>query len=131
MKPIGALGLVLATLLTALLGRPAPAGSVIVPSGFDERIRLDWEAGRTRRGRPVIQGYILNDSHMNTNNVILLVETLDGSGAVVAHTTGFVVGMVHAGDRGYFEVPLKVTGTSYRVRVTSLDWRGVGGGGGM
>jgi len=28
-------------------------------------------------------------------------------------------------------VPLKATGASYRVTVTSFDWKGGGGGGGM
>ena len=58
----------------------------------------------------------------------LLVETLDGSGAVIARNIGFVRGVVHLYDRSYFEVPLKVSGASYRVSVTSLDWKGGGGG---
>jgi hypothetical protein len=79
----------------------------------------------------VIQGYVLNDYFLPAHNVILLVETLDSSGAVVTRTTGFVVGLVQSNDRVYFEVPLKTTGAAYRVTVTSLDWRGLGGGGGM
>jgi hypothetical protein len=60
--------------------------------------------------------------------VRLLVETLDASGAVVARNIGFVRGVVPLNDRTYFEVPLKVSGASYRVSVTSLDWKGGGGG---
>ncbi|HWO03428.1 MAG TPA: hypothetical protein VNQ54_01455 [Methylomirabilota bacterium] len=55
-------------------------------------------------------------------------ETLDGSGAVIARNIGFVRDVVHLYDRSYFEVPLKVSGVSYRVSVTSLDWKGGGGG---
>ena len=58
----------------------------------------------------------------------LLVETLDASGAVIARDIGFVRGVVQFNDRAYFEVPLKVTGASYRVSVTSLNWKGGGGG---
>jgi hypothetical protein len=36
--------------------------------------------------------------------------------------------VVQFNDRAYFEVPLKATGASYRVSVTSLDWKGGGGG---
>ena len=40
---------------------PAPAAAVSTPSGIDPRIRLDWEAGTRRGGKPVIQGYVYND----------------------------------------------------------------------
>jgi hypothetical protein len=130
MRGICAVGLSLAVLLTES-GAAAPVAATVVPSGFNEHVRLDWEAGKTRRGKPVIQGYVLNDYFLPAHNVILLVETLDSSGAVVTRTTGFVVGLVQSNDRGYFEVPLKTTGAAYRVTVTSLDWRGLGGGGGM
>jgi hypothetical protein len=97
-------------------------------SSIDPRIRLDWEVGTGRAGRPVIQGYVYNDYGRPASDVHLLVETLDGSGAVIARNIGFVRGVVHLYDRSYFEVPLKVSGVSYRVSVTSLDWKGGGGG---
>jgi hypothetical protein len=102
-------------------------------STVDSRIRLDWEVG-TRFGRPVIQGYVYNDYLRAASNVLLLVETLDASGAVIARGVGFVRGLVHFNDRAYFEVPLKMPGASYRVSVTGFDWKDLGpgaGGGGM
>lgn len=129
MKAISALVLVAAAFAAVgSIGGPAPALAVIVPSGFDSRIRLDWEAGTSRRGRPVIQGYVLNDYGRSAANVLLLVETLDGSGAVVARTSGFVHGLVQFNDRAYFEVPLKAAGASYRVTVTAAEWRSGAGG---
>jgi hypothetical protein len=110
------------------LGAPAPAGAVVAPSEFDARIRLDWQAGTSRRGRPLIQGYVLNDHGRSAANVRLLVETLDGSGAVVARTPGFVHGVVQFKDRAYFEVPLKAAGAAYRVTVTAAEWRSGAGG---
>jgi hypothetical protein len=110
---------------------PAPAAAVSTPSGIDPRIRLDWEAGTRRGGKPVIQGYVYNDYGRPASDVHLLVETLDASGSVIARTIGFVHGTVQFNDRIYFEVPLKATGASYRVTVTSFDWKGGGGGGGM
>ena len=126
--------LVLATTVILALEPGAgrtPVAAAVVPSGFDERIRLDWEAGTTRSGKPVMRGYVLNDYAQPANNVRLLVETFDGSGQVVAHTVGFVFGLVQGNSRTYFEVPLKAPGGSYRVTVTALDWRAGGGGGGM
>ena len=136
MTTINALVLATATVLALGLAlgpivMPAPAAAVSAPSGIDPRIRLDWEAGTRRGGKPAIQGYVYNDYGRPASDVHLLVETLDASGAVIARTIGFVQGTVQFNDRIYFEVPLKATGASYRVTVTSFDWKGGGGGGGM
>ena len=136
MTTIKALVLATAVILTfgltlGPLVMPAPAAAVSTPSGIDPRIRLDWEAGTRRGGKPVIQGYVYNDYGRPASDVHLLVETLDASGAVIARTIGFVQGTIQFNDRIYFEVPLKATGASYRVTVTSFDWKGGGGGGGM
>lgn len=113
------------------IGAPAPAVAVSTPSGIDPRLRLDWEAGAGRGGRTVIQGYVYNDYGRAATDVHLLVETLDASGATVARTIGFVQGTVQFNSRVYFEVPIKVIGASYRVTVTSFEWRAGGAGGGM
>jgi hypothetical protein len=132
MKTFVALGLVMAAVLASgPIGGPAPAAAVSVPSGIDPRLRLDWEAGTRRGGRPVIQGYVYNDYGRPAADVRLLVETLDAAGGVVARSIGFVRGVVNFNDRVYFEVPLKAAGASYRVTVTSFDWKGGGGAGGM
>ncbi|HKC08614.1 MAG TPA: hypothetical protein VKJ67_17215 [Methylomirabilota bacterium] len=129
MKTIKALVLMTAAVLA--LGpavMPAPAVAVPTPQGIDSRLRLDWEAGTKRNGKPVIQGYLYNDYGRPASDIHLLVETLDASGAVIARTIGFVQGVVQFNDRVYFEVPLKAPGASYRVSVTSFDWKGGGGG---
>jgi len=126
--------LVLASAAILALGPVAtptpPAAAVSAPAGIDPRIRLDWEAGTRRGGKPVIRGYVYNDYGRPAADVRLLVETLDASGAVIAKTIGFVHGVVQFNARTYFEVPLKAAGASYRVTVTSFDWKGGGGGGG-
>lgn len=132
MKTIKALVLAAAmSLALEPITMPAPALAVSAPSGIDSRLRLDWDAGTGRGGKPVIQGYLYNDYGRPAVDVHLLVETLDASGAVTARTIGFVVGAVQFKNRAYFEVPLQATGASYRVTVTSFDWKGGGGGGGM
>jgi hypothetical protein len=126
--------LLVSTMALLALGPSSPAGPVRpasargAASSIDPRIRLDWEVGTGRAGRPVIQGYVYNDYGRPASDVHLLVETLDGSGAVIARDIGFVRGVVQLYDRSYFEVPLKISGVSYRVSVTSLDWKGGGGG---
>src|SRR5512146_3308920 len=123
--------LLLATMgvLALAAGSPVrPAAALSATSSVDARIRHDWEIGTTRGGRPVIQGYVYNDYGRPASDVQLLVESLDASGAVIGRNVGFVRGVVQLNDRTYFEVPIKVTGASYRVSVTGLDWRGGGGG---
>jgi hypothetical protein len=99
-----------------------PVAALSATSSADARLWLDWQVG-TRRGRPVIQGYVYNDYGRPAVDVRLLVETLDASGAVTARTIGFVRGVVPFHDRTYFEVPLKTAGVSYRVSLTTFDWR--------
>lgn len=123
------LSLAIAVILALGIASPArPAVALSATSSVDARIRLDWQVGSGRGGRPVIQGYVFNDYGRPASDVHLLVETLDASGAVIGRTIGFVRGVVQFNDRAYFEVPIKTPGASYRVSVTALDWKGGGGG---
>ena len=120
----------LATIVLLALGAGSPVRPAVAleaTSTVDQRIRLDWDVKVGRGGRAVIQGYVYNDNGRPAADVRLLVETLDASGTVIARDIGFVRQVVQFNDRAYFEVPLKATGASYRVSVTSLDWKGGGG----
>ena len=101
----------------------APATAVMAPSGIDFRLRLDWEAGQTRGGRPNVTGYVYNDYTRAANHVQLLVESLDASGQVIGRAIGFIPGIVPVLNRSYFDIALKTAGASYRVTVTSFEWR--------
>lgn len=125
MKPTR-LSLAIAVVLALGIGA-RPAAALSAASSVDARIRLDWQVGTGRGGRPVIQGYVFNDYGRPASDVHLLVETLDAAGAVIGRTIGFVRGVVQFNDRAYFEVPIKTPGASYRVSVTALDWKGGGG----
>jgi hypothetical protein len=106
---------------------PVPAQAVGAASTVDPRIRLDWQVGTGRGGRPLIHGYVYNDYGRPASDVRLLVETLDASGAVIARHAGFIRGVVQWSDRAYFELPIRTPGASYRLSVTALDWKGSGG----
>jgi hypothetical protein len=125
--------LLLATMVVLILadvGRTPPAGALSATSSVDSRLRLDWEVGSRRGGRPVIQGYVYNDYLRAAVEVRLQVETLDASGTVTSRQLGFVPGIIPLRDRAYFEVPVKTAGASYRVSITAFDWKDCGGGGG-
>lgn len=92
MKPTR-LSLAIAVVLALGIGSHArPAAALSAASSVDTRIRLDWQVGTGRGGRPVIQGYVFNDYGRPASDVHLLVETLDASGAVIGRTIGFVRG---------------------------------------
>ena len=49
------------------------------------------------------------------------VDGVDANGTVTASASGWVVGDVKAGDRGYFYVPVSSPATTYRAIVQSFD----------
>lgn len=98
------------------------------PSGIDPRLHFEYQVGRTRHGQPEIEGYIYNDYARPANNVRMIVETLDESGKVIGRAYGYVFGIVPAFNRTPFNVPLQTAGPSYRLTVTSFEWRDGGAG---
>jgi hypothetical protein len=59
------------------------AEKVIEPPvpGWERFFKIDWEAVEPR-GRPVVRGYVLNDSPYTVTRMQLLLDALDGSGCV-------------------------------------------------
>ncbi len=90
------------------------------------RFRIDGQAGLSKKGAPVYSGYLYNNGGGGVANIRLLVETLDAEGKVIGEAQGTALGNMVARDRLYFEVPLRDTGPSYRVRVLSWDTFGTG-----
>ncbi len=90
--------------------------------GADRFFRLEWQPGRSRKGQPVVEGYVYNDWGLTAERVSLLVEALDASGARVASSVGPVAGTVPPKNRAYFRVDAPPGGATYRVRVYSFNW---------
>jgi hypothetical protein len=91
----------------------------------DRYFGLEW-AGGERRGKPNVNGYIVNNYRLGAGNVQLRVESVDAAGKTVA-TIPWSVADVPAGARVYFEVPVKAKAPRYRVTITGWDWREGGG----
>ena len=85
------------------------------------RFRAEVQAGQSKKGVPIVWGYLYNDGAGGVGNPRLLVETLDAQGQVIGQAQGEALGSVLSRDRLYFEVPIQTTGASYRVRVLSWD----------
>lgn len=110
-----------ALLLALVAGTGAEA--VSSPSGIDYRLRLEYDVVESKSGRLAIRGYVYNDHGQAATHVQLLVESVDSSGQVLGRAIGFVHGPVPGLNRSYFDVPVNTQGVSYRVTVTSFDWR--------
>lgn len=110
----------LVTLVLLVSGLGAGARPAESASARDGHFTLEWEAGE-RYGRPVVQGRIANDYVLLATSVRLRIEALDGTGTVVATTTGHVDRVVGP-TRTYFEIPVPVRATDYRVRLADWLW---------
>ena len=83
--------------------------------------KLDWElVGRP--DSPVVRGHIQNAALLPAKDFRLLVEGLDANGQVTTTVVGNVPGIVLAGDRLPFEVPVPSPDGQYRVSVLSFEW---------
>lgn len=125
------LPVVSAVLLGAVLLCAGAARAQIGTRSAGDDLRVEWSASEDRRGRPLVSGYVFNRRPGTyAVGVRLLVQALDGAGAVIGSTTGYVLGDVPPGSRSYYEVRAPGKAASYRVTIDSFDWRGYGAGGG-
>ena len=104
----------------------ASAGAALAQSfgDADRYFGLEWTGGE-RRGRPNVNGYVVNNYRVRAANMRLLVESLDANGKTIDTTSGSVAD-VPPGSRVYFEVPVRQKAPRYRVTITGWDWRDSG-----
>lgn len=88
--------------------------------GWERFFRVDWESVE-RRGRTLVQGYVVNDSPYTVTRMQLLVDALGADDGVVAQSVSWVVGTLTPFSRLYFEVPVPRPAVKYRVRVFAYD----------
>ena len=106
----------------------APAGGALAPAQAanffapDPRFAVQWEAGQTKRGAPIVSGYVINNTGTAATDVRVRVEVFDANGQYLGDTVLRLFGDVQAGDRSYFEAPLRTPGASYRVAVVSFSF---------
>jgi hypothetical protein len=109
-----------------LLGSGAAQAQTYAIYGAERYFRVEWEAGQSARRGPVVSGYVYNDYGRAVERMQLSIEGLDGSGAVVSTTIGYVLGTVPGWNRAYFEIPVPAGAAAYKVRVLSFNWVGQG-----
>jgi hypothetical protein len=90
-------------------------------AGWEQHFTLAWQVSQSR-GRPVLEGYIRNESGFAALRVRLLVESLDASGRPVEQRVEWLGTGLTPGHRVFFEVPAPPRSATYRVSVFSYDW---------
>jgi len=81
-------------------------------------ITLDWRATQDRAGRLLIAGHVITYGGMSGYcRTVLLIETLDAEGRVVAQNIGFIPGY----DDVYFEEPVRTMAVHHGVREQLFD----------
>lgn len=89
--------------------------------GWERFFKIDWEAVEMEARRPVVRGYVVNDSPYTVTRMQLLLDALDGSGRVVAQQISWLPGTLPAFSRTYFEILVRQRAQAYRVRVLAYD----------
>lgn len=105
---------------SVLMGFEASAQNFGIP-GADRYFRLEWEARPSGRRGPSVAGYLYNDDGAPATNIRILVQTLDGAGAVTGSTVTLVPGTAPGNGRLYFEQRVPAA-AGYRLRVLSWDF---------
>jgi hypothetical protein len=120
----------LATVAARILGDGAAAEAQVALPPATADLRVEWDLGRDRRGNLILHGYVNNArAGYYAAAVHLRITGTDRSGRVVVDTTAQVYGDVPPQGRAYFEVRIASLEPTYRVTVTSVDFRSYGAGG--
>lgn len=98
-----------------LVSLAPPTGSAPADTTLDPPFRLEW----SKDGRKV-NGYVYNPTSRYAASMQLLVEGVDGSGAVVNKTTTWVRD-VPPNNRAFFTTSVP-DAASYRISVLSFKW---------
>ncbi len=111
--------LLLAVTLTTMTGTIVAAAQTPAPdSQAPFRFEIAPSVGRRGLG---VEGYVYNGSDYRITNIRVQIEGLDDNGAVTTSTSGWVMGTINAGSRGYFSLPMSSAAKTYRATVQSYD----------
>jgi hypothetical protein len=112
--------LVLGMVVAGVVG-PVVAETQTPATDAQNPFRFELEEAQSPfRGRAV-EGYVYNNLPWRITNVRLRVESVDPTGKVTGEASGWVVGDVRAGGRGYFFVLVSSRAATYRATVQSFN----------
>lgn len=101
--------LVVFTTIATILGTAITARVQTAIASDESPFRFQFEQSTSHRGLAV-EGYVYNALPWRITNVRVQVDSIDANGTFVASASGWVLGDVSAGGRGYFYVPVSAQG---------------------
>jgi len=115
---------VVALVVTLAVVAPAAADMKILEPHdptWERIFKISWQMDE-KKGRPVVEGYIVNASPYTIGQVQLLVDALDEHGNIIAQKVSWLESdALEPFSRRYFEVPAPAPAARYQVRVYSFD----------
>jgi hypothetical protein len=112
--------LLLLALIATTIGTPTVPSAQTAITSEQSPFRFQFEQTTNPRGVGV-EGYVYNALPWRITNVRVQVDSIDAAGTVVASASGWVLGDVAAGGRGYFYVPVSAQAPTYRPTVQTFD----------
>lgn len=112
--------LVVFAIVATTLGTPTVPRAQTAIASDQSPFGFQYEQTQTPRGVGV-EGYVYNALPWRITNVRLQVDSLDANGTLIASASGWVVGDVPAGGRGYFYVPVSAPAAMYRATVQTYN----------
>lgn len=101
--------------------RPATAPSAPTAIAGDQTpFTFQFEQTASFRG-VAIEGWVTSTLRARITNVRVQIDSMDANGALIASASGWVLGDVAAGGRGYFYVPISAQTATYRATVQRFD----------
>lgn len=112
--------LVVFAIVATALGAPTVARTQTVIASDQGPFGFQYEQTQTPRG-VAVEGYVHNTLPWRITNVRLQVDSLDANGTLIASSSGWVLGDVPGGGRGYFYVPVSAPAATYRASVQAYN----------
>jgi hypothetical protein len=112
--------LVVFATIAMTIGTATAARAQTAIAGDESPFWFQFEQRAGPRGLAV-EGYVYNPLPWRITNVRLQVDSIDANGTLVASASGWVLGDVAAGGRGYFYVPVSAQAPTYRASVQRFD----------
>ena len=111
--------LVFAMMATTIGTATAPSAQTAI-AGDQTLFTFQFEQTASPRG-VAIEGWVTNIFPGRITNVRVQIDSMDTTGALIASASGWVLGDVAGGGRGYFYVPISAHAATYRATVQRFD----------
>jgi hypothetical protein len=112
--------LLMLAIVATTLGTPTVPRAQAATLSDETPFGFQLEQTHSPRGVGV-EGYVYNTLPWRITNVQLQVDSLDANGTLIASASGWVLGDVPAGGRGYFYVSVSAPAATYRARVQAFN----------